>query len=682
MSQHQRLINFSNEKFQIFRNKFFQVGLLIKIICLFFFGSEYLRNYFIPFIDRALLNFGQNPWSLSSPEFFPYGGFLYLCLIIPKGILYFLFGQSSLGTTALSFFGMKISLLIFDLILFWILTRWALTARNKVIFYYWLNPILFFITYIYGQLDVVSMSLLFISLLFLFRNNTRWASLFFGLAIAAKFHIIIVAPFVAAYIWNRYFIKEAFQKLIEASVIVTTSLILAFLPLVLSSHFDYATTGSPEAQRVFAAKIIFNNESHIFVGLVLLFLVLGRLIFSTKITQRGLIYGAGLILGVLLLITNPMPGWYFWFLPFISLFYVHYPTTPKLLLLGIVLAYFNYFVAGHYFHYSHFINNISLTALQTSLLSLLLAVYYIAIKNESPLKNRLKPFLIGLSGDSGSGKNHLTGLMQNILGLNNCIMIEGDNYHKWERGNKNWETVTHLNPQANDLSKLHEHTENISRGQAIEHHHYDHSTGKFTETQRFTPAKSIVIQGLHSLYLKGLRESLDLGVFLNPSEKVRLYWKIKRDVVERGHSLEKVLTNIEKRKSDSAKHIQPQKDKSDWTIELDSSDDFDPKNWQNIGELKLTAKYTLDNDENISELIEKLKEHQLNVSLDFQEDNLDKAIVKISGNISAENVTLVAHQLFPELRSLTRNRQHPVFSSGIDGIHQLFFLCFLKKRIG
>lgn len=88
------------------------------------------------------------------------------------------------------------------------------------------------------------------------------------------------------------------------------------------------------------------------------------------------------------------------------------------------------------------------------------------------------------------------------------------------------------------------------------------------------------------------------------------------------------------------------------------------------------------NDENISELVEKLREHQLTVNLDIQEDNFDKAIVKVSGNLSSDKVQQIAHDLFPELRSLTRNRQHPIFAANIDGIHQLFFLCFLKKRMG
>ncbi len=675
-------MNFSGERWLIFRNKYFLAGLLIKFLCLFVFGSEYLHNYFIPFIDNSLLQFGDNPWSLSPPEYFPYGAFLYLCLIIPKGILFLIFGESALSSTVLSLFGIKIVLLAFDTLLFWVLTRWALRAGPQMVFYYWLNPILFYITYVYGQLDVVSISLLATSLFLLFKNKIHWASLLFGLAIASKFHVIIVAPFIAAYIWNRFFKTDALKKLIQSSLIVLASIVFGFLPVALSSHFDYATTGSPEAQRVFAAKIIFNDESYLYVGLLLLFLVLGRLIFSTKITQRGLVYGCGLLLGVLLLITNPMPGWYFWVIPFLSLFYVHYPTAPKLLLLAIVLAYFSYFVLAPQLQLSLFLNNLSLTLLQTALLSLLLALYHVAIKAESPLKNRLKPLLIGLSGDSGAGKNHLTSLMQNILGLDNCIMIEGDNYHKWERGNKNWDLVTHLNPQANDLSKLREHTESISKGQAIEHHHYDHSTGKFTQSHLFAPAKSIVIQGLHSLYLKGLRESLDLKIFLNPSEKVRLYWKIKRDVMERGHSLEKVLSTIEKRKSDSLKHIQPQKEKSDWTIELDSLEEFDPTDWKNIQSLPLLVKYTLYNDENISELVDNLRLHRLDVSLDFQEDNFDKAIVKVSGSITADEISNIAHELFPDLRSLTRNREHPVFVANLDGVHQLFFLCFLKKRIG
>lgn len=674
-------MNFSNERFSIFKNQYFLLGLFVKIAFLFFSGSEYLHNFFIPFIDRAILNFGQNPWSLSPPEYFPYGSFLFLCLYVPKSLLYLIFGQASLGSSMLSLFGIKISLFIFDLLLFWVLSRLAFGARDKVVFFYWLNPILFYITYVYGQLDVVSMSLCLASLFLLFKNRISWASVFFALSLASKFHVILLAPFIAAYLWNRFFLKEALTKILQSSLIVCGTFLIGFLPLYFSSHMDYATTSSPEALRIFSAKLIYNDQSSIFIGLLLVFLTLGRLIFSTQITQKGLIYGCGFLLGVLLLITDPMPGWYFWVVPFLALFYVHYPGTPRLLMLAIGGAYFNYFVFSPYLNYNIFFKNISLTLLQTSLLALLLVVYFIAIKKESPIRNRLKPILVGLGGDSGAGKNHISQLIQNILNPKNCDMIEGDNYHRWERGHRNWQNLTHLNPQANDLSKLHEHAKNISHGLSIEQHHYDHQTGRFTEPHLFNPAKTIIVQGLHSLYLKGLRESLDLKIFLNPSENVRLYWKIKRDVKERGHTLEAVLTAIEKRKADSLLHIQPQKEKSDWIIEIDWDGDFNWTSWNDSHSPSLKIKYTFYNDENLTELIQELQNHKVQVLSEYPDDGKDRVIVSVTGFLSKEQISSIAHKVFPNLRSLTRSRTEPQFNGGYDGFHQLFFLSLLRKRV-
>ncbi len=669
------------DKLQIFKNKFFILGLILKFICLFSFGSEYLHNYFIPFIDKSLINFGQNPWSLTTPDLFPYGGFLYLVLAIPKGILYFIFGESSLGSTALSLFGIKLSLLFFDTVLFLVLSRWTQSSSMKIICYYWLNPILFYITYIYGQLDVVSMSLCFVSLFLTLRNNLSFAAFFFGLALSSKFHVAILIPFIAAFIWNRFFLKDALIKLIQSSLITGSTFVLGFLPLYLSSNFNYATTGSPEAQRIFSAKLIFSDDNFIFIGLLLLFLALGRLIFSTKITNRGLIYGSGFLLGILLLITSPMPGWYYWILPFMALFYVHYPSAPKLLLIALIFAYFNYFIVADFIENNSFYRNLSLTVMQTVLLSILLLIYYIAVKKESPLRNRIKPLLIGLAGDSGAGKNHLSQLIENILGSSNCEMIEGDNYHKWERGNSNWESMTHLNPKANNLSQLHVHAKNISEGQTFEHKHYDHETGKFTEPSLFNPAKTIIVQGLHSLYLKGLREALNLKIFLNPSESVRLYWKVKRDVQERGHTMEKVLSSMEKRKTDSTVHIQPQKDKSDWIIEIDWDGEFSISNWKENQTPSLNIKYTMFNDEHIDLLIATLQNYQLNLNVEYPEDGKDRVIISIGGYLNEKYIKDIAYAVFPEIRSLTRNRFEPKFASGYDGIHQLFLLCLLKKRL-
>lgn len=664
-----------HERFNVFKDKYFILGFLIKFIFLFTAGGYYATSYFTPFLDYAITNLGENPWAHYPPEYFPYGSFIFMILALPKWLLFNLFGDQALGANFLSHFSLKFPLLIFDTLLFWILTRWTLYPPKRVIFFYWFNPILFYISYIYGQLDVVSISLVFLTLHFLIKRQPVTASLFFAFATLSKFHVIILTPFLMAYIWNNYFAKESLKYLLISSLIFLVVLSIGVWPVLSSSHLDYITAGSPEAFRLFSAKLAYDENIHLFVGLVVIFVALGRLILSSRITEEGLIYGCGLLLGTLLFVTNPMPGWFFWFIPFLCLFYSNYFNLPKTLLLSICTFYFIYFL-GSDFSSNFLYKSIFLTVLQTHILAFLLAFYFMILSSEAPLINRIKPFFVGLTGDSGAGKNHFTDLVKDLLGESNCMVVEGDNYHKWERGDKNWENLTHLHPQANNLFQLQEHAERITKGLSIHHHHYDHNTGKFTDKTFAEPKKNVIIQGLHSFYLRALRKKLDLRIFLNPSDSVRLHWKIKRDVNERGHSLEKVLQSISKRRVDSAAHIQPQKEASDWVIEMSTENEAQEKQ-----ELDLFLKCTFFNDESLSNIFEALSKNNVQIELSNPADEKDRVVAIIKGNISASTIEKIANDCFPHLRQITRSRKRPIFHSNYDGILQILFLSLLQRRV-
>jgi uridine kinase len=329
--------------------------------------------------------------------------------------------------------------------------------------------------------------------------------------------------------------------------------------------------------------------------------------------------------------------------------------------------------------------SVSFTVLQLALMVQLLILYWICIKYEAQIKNRIRPMMLGLSGDSGAGKNHLCQVIQSLLDPENCIVVEGDNYHKWERGDKNWEAVTHLNPNANNLMKMQEHAKLIARGLPILHHHYDHSTGKFVAQPPTNPSKTIIFQGLHSLYLKSLRDTLDLRIFLDPNIKVRTFWKIQRDVFERGYSLQKVLDAMAKRELDSQTHILPQKQKSDWVIELTTDEDLEPTQMKPGTHLNLYLKYTLYNDEPIAELLEELEQQGLQTCIEFLNSDLDRVAITIretsTSPLSAESVEGIAYRLFPHLRHLTRSAMAPRFVGSYDGCNQLFLLALLSKRL-
>jgi hypothetical protein len=62
-----------------------------------------------------------------------------------------------------------------------------------------------------------------------------------------------------------------------------------------------------------------------------------------------------------------------------------------------------------------------------------------------------KPFVLGLAGDSGAGKDTFINALTGLFGGHSVQSISGDDYHLWDRKKPIWQAMTHLNPMANDL---------------------------------------------------------------------------------------------------------------------------------------------------------------------------------------------------------------------------------------
>ena len=98
--------------------------------------------------------------------------------------------------------------------------------------------------------------------------------------------------------------------------------------------------------------------------------------------------------------------------------------------------------------------------------------------------------VFAICGDSGSGKTTLGGILKKYF--NNSFMLECDRYHKWERGDDNWKKFTHLNPDANYLTKMNDDIFDLKIGKSIYQVDYNHSNGKFTEKEQIDKIVDIV----------------------------------------------------------------------------------------------------------------------------------------------------------------------------------------------
>jgi len=180
-------------------------------------------------------------------------------------------------------------------------------------------------------------------------------------------------------------------------------------------------------------------------------------------------------------------------------------------------------------------------------------------------------FVIGVAGDSGSGKTTFTNAIRQIFGPDLVATITLDDYHRYDREERRRLGVTPLNPDANNLAQLETDVAQLKEGLAIRKPVYNHETGTFGLPVPFASKKIIILEGLHTLFTPRLRELLDFSVFVDPDPEVKHAWKRRRDTEGRGYSSAEVTEEIALREKDYETYIAPQRCHADAVICIGNS---------------------------------------------------------------------------------------------------------------
>lgn len=187
-------------------------------------------------------------------------------------------------------------------------------------------------------------------------------------------------------------------------------------------------------------------------------------------------------------------------------------------------------------------------------------------KNKMPFKRIKRPVILGVVGDSASGKSTIADGISAILGPDKVVCICTDDYHRIDRAERAKRGITALNPEANHIDILEQHIGLLREGQPILKPFYDHASGTFGPCQHVEPREYVILEGLMGYATRSMRDCYDVKLFLEPEEDLRTKWKIQRDTKVRNYSESMVMEILAKRSEDSETFIQPQRRYADMVV--------------------------------------------------------------------------------------------------------------------
>ncbi len=166
-------------------------------------------------------------------------------------------------------------------------------------------------------------------------------------------------------------------------------------------------------------------------------------------------------------------------------------------------------------------------------------------------------YLIGITGGSASGKTlFLKSLIDRFNEADVCL-ISQDNYYRDrdlqpidENGIKNFDL-----PDSIDSAAFAADIKQIKQGKGFSRLEYTfNNPAVVPDMLHFKPAPIVIIEGLFVMYYPEVNELLDLRIFIDAKDHIRLKRRIIRDNTERGYDLDDVLYRFEK-------HVMPTYDR-------------------------------------------------------------------------------------------------------------------------
>lgn len=154
------------------------------------------------------------------------------------------------------------------------------------------------------------------------------------------------------------------------------------------------------------------------------------------------------------------------------------------------------------------------------------------------------PFTIGITGGSGSGKTYFINRLSSQFAEDQICLLSQDHYYKPrdlqstdERGVKNFDL-----PEAIERERFYDDVLKLKRGEVLKIKEYTFNNSAVVPKELvFKPAPILIIEGLFVQLFPEIEKELDLKIFIEARDYLKLSRRIRRDSEERGYDLDDVL---------------------------------------------------------------------------------------------------------------------------------------------
>lgn len=154
------------------------------------------------------------------------------------------------------------------------------------------------------------------------------------------------------------------------------------------------------------------------------------------------------------------------------------------------------------------------------------------------------PFLVGITGGSASGKTTFLKRLLASFPADQICLISQDNYYRPldqqlrdSQGIENFDLPTSIDDVAYAADVL-----RISQGQEVRRIEYMFNNKAATPQELvFRPAPIVVVEGIFVFHFPEIAKLLDIKVFIDAQEHVKLHRRIVRDRDERGYDMTDVM---------------------------------------------------------------------------------------------------------------------------------------------